>query len=60
MYLNGAGLPKDFVSAYMWFNLAAAQGSDTGKENRNLAEKLMTAEQIADAQKLSREWKPNK
>ena len=27
-YLLGWGVPKDFVLAYMWTNLAAAQGSD--------------------------------
>ncbi len=26
MYDNGQGMPQDYVQAYMWLNLAAAQG----------------------------------
>jgi hypothetical protein len=45
----------------MWFNLAAAQPGDLGsKSNRDTLEQLMTPEQIAEAQRLSREWKPTK
>jgi TPR repeat protein len=54
----------DFVSAYMWFNLAAAhfKPSDprrnTAINSRELVEKQMTAEQLAEAQKRAREWTP--
>ncbi len=42
----------------MWYNLAVAQGyKDAGKWRDSLA-KQMTPEQIAEAQKLAREWKP--
>ena len=57
MYANGRGVPQDYVAAYMWFSLAAAQSSDAAK-NRDLAATLMTAEQVAEAQRLAREWKP--
>ena len=60
MYDQGEGVPKDAVSAYMWFNLAAAQGHDTARANRDVVEKQMTPAQIAEAQKLGREWKPKK
>jgi hypothetical protein len=44
--------------AYRWANLAAAQGhEDAAKRREYLAEK-MTPEQIAEAQKLSRDFKP--
>ena len=29
MYASGRGVPRDYVMAYMWFNLAAAQGEET-------------------------------
>ena len=32
MYETGRGVPKDYVQAYAWFNIAAAQGSKTAKE----------------------------
>jgi hypothetical protein len=40
----------------MWFNLAAAKGKETAKKGREMASESMTKEQIAEAQKLSREW----
>ncbi len=58
MYGNGWGVTQDYVQAHMWYNLAAARGQkDAGKWRDNLAEK-MTPAQIAEAQKLAREWKP--
>ena len=59
-YSIGVGVPKDLVLAYMWRNLAAAQGDDIGKTARDALEKSMTPAQIAEAQKMSREWKPKK
>ena len=60
MYAQGDGVPKDAVQAYVWWNLAAAQGIESAKNNRAIIEKTMTSAQIAEAQKLSREWKPTK
>ena len=60
MYARGEGVPKDLVIAYMWRNLAAAQGDELGKTARDALEELMTPAQIAEAQKLSREWTPKK
>ncbi len=54
-YEEGMGVPKDYVLAYMWLNLAAAQGN---KDERDDLAQHMTPEQIAEAQKLAREWKP--
>jgi TPR repeat protein len=58
MYGTGHAVPQDFVLAHMWFNLAAAQGSQEAISTRDTAAKLMTPAKIADAQKLAREWKP--
>jgi uncharacterized protein len=55
-YFNYGG---DYVNAYLWFNLAAAQGNAFAEMFlRDTADK-MTPDQIAEAQKVAREWKPN-
>ena len=58
-YDNGLGVPQDRVRAYMWLNLAAMQGRDGAATFRDLVARLMTPAQIAEAQRLAREWKPN-
>ena len=60
MYRLGQGVPKDYVLANMWLNLAAAQGDKDSAELRDRIAKLMSPEQIAEAQRLAREWKPTK
>ena len=52
---GGEGVPQDYVSAYVWFHLAAAQGYIMAIKNRDSAKDNMTRAQIAEAQKLSRE-----
>ena len=44
------------VLAYMWWNLAEAQGHEAAQGNKDIAESRMTREQIAEAQRLTREW----
>ncbi|MBM3504874.1 MAG: sel1 repeat family protein [Alphaproteobacteria bacterium] len=63
MYHNGRGVPQDYVQAHKWFNLAVSRFSADRKEdrdhavkNRDLAAAKMTPQQIAEAQKLAREW----
>ena len=56
MYANGEGVPEDDVQAYVWFSIAAAQGEELAKENKEKAAKRMTRSQVAEAQKLSREY----
>ena len=52
-YNYGMGVPKDYVLAYAWYNLAAAQGSKIATKAKDDVRPLMTAAQIAQAQKLS-------
>jgi TPR repeat protein len=59
MYEEGKGVLQDYVSAHMWFNLAAAQGHSAAHEMRNGVARLMTPDQIAEAQRMAREWKPS-
>ncbi len=59
-YLNGLGVPQDYVRAHMWLNLAASQGNQDAAEARESLTKDMTREQVAEAQRLAREWKQRK
>ena len=53
MYFVGESVPEYYVLAYAWYNLAAAQGNKTAAEIKDSLLPLMTAAQIAQAQKLS-------
>ena len=58
LYANGEGVRQDYVRAHMLFNLSAAQGNQNAMKDRDRIARRMTYEQIAEAQKLAREWKP--
>ena len=59
-YVNGLGLPKDYVLGQMWFILAALQGLEAATSARDKLARYITPDQIAEAQRLAREWKPTK
>ena len=58
MYAFGQGVPQDLVLAYMWLNLAATQGNSEAESLRDEIAETMTRSQVAEAQRLAREWKP--
>jgi len=55
-YSTGQGVGVDLIAAHKWFNLAAVRGVDAAKSWRNQLAGEMNAGQIAQAQKLAREW----
>jgi len=55
-YSTGQGVTQDYVVAHKWFNLAAMRGLNAAKGWRNQIAEEMNAGQIAQAQKLAREW----
>ncbi|HZR15977.1 MAG TPA: PEGA domain-containing protein [Verrucomicrobiae bacterium] len=60
-FAKGKGVPQNYLEAYKWFNLSAAQGGEHNNEariNLSMAERAMTPEQIAEGQKLARDFKP--
>ena len=57
LYHDGRGVTPDFILAHMWYNLAAAQGNPNASQNRNDLATIMTPAQVAEAQRLAREWK---
>ena len=61
MYRDGWGVPQDYVQARMWLNLAASRfppgtDRDHAVRNRDFVAKHMTRAQIAEAQRMAREW----
>ena len=65
LYRKGRGVQTDYVQAHMWYNLAAA-GTPSNemrsklKRLRDILAESMTLAQIAEAERLAREWKPKK
>jgi len=49
-------VPLDYVEAYKWFNLAAANGYEKAVELRNSLASQMTREQTAEAQRRASEF----
>ena len=58
MYAQGRGVPQDYVQAHMWLNLAAVNGDADAINNHDFVAAKMTPAQIAEAQKMAAEWKP--
>ena len=58
MYARGLGVAQDLIQAHMWSNLAAGQGNEAEASDRDTVAGKLTAEQLAEAEKLAREWKP--
>lgn len=54
MYYEGEGVPEDFIRAHMWLSIAAAQGETSAVKMRDVVEKSLTAQQLADAQAMAR------
>ncbi|HEY4124181.1 MAG TPA: hypothetical protein VGM36_06170 [Rhizomicrobium sp.] len=55
-YSTGQGVDVDYVAAHKWFNLAAIKGSEVAKSWRAQISAEMNVGQIAEAQRLAREW----
>jgi TPR repeat protein len=65
MYDTGRGVLQDYVMAHKWYNLAASRyatweaeiGASAARSRDRLTTR-MTPAQIAEAQKMAREWEP--
>ncbi len=55
-YAAGLGVPGDHVRAHLWLNLASTGGDEDARGARDELTRKMTAEQVAEAQQLAREW----
>jgi TPR repeat protein len=57
MYYDGRGVPQNYVLAHMWLSLAL-RGEKLAAKARDMVAAKMTPAQIAEAQKLARQWRP--
>lgn len=59
-YYLEQGVPQDYVESHKWTNLAASRASAENQkefaEGRDLVAAEMTPAQLAEAEKLAREW----
>jgi TPR repeat protein len=60
MYAMGRGVSKNNVLAYMWLELAVAKGNADAMWNRRNVAAQMTPDEIKQAQRIAKEWKPNR
>ncbi len=74
MYDNGQGVPQDYTEAVKWytkaaeqgdadaqckwFSIAATDGNENAIENKSMLQEKLTSYQIAEAQRLAKEFKP--
>lgn len=56
---SGTGVPTNYVQAYMWYSLAKARGNPGGAKGLYLIKKMMTPNEINEAQALATEWWKN-
>ena len=55
MYKNGEGVPVNYVKAYAWMSLPTSQRHEDAKRMIKILTKMMTHEQIAEAEKEAAE-----
>ena len=65
MHEHGEGVTQDFVKAHQWYNLAASRLPSSESEildialsGRNRVAGRLAQAQLAEAQRLAREWQP--
>jgi TPR repeat protein len=56
MYSAGRGVPRDYVIAHKWFNIAALKGNKAARRYRSELAEEMTKSEVAEAQRQAREW----
>ncbi|MDI9409868.1 MAG: tetratricopeptide repeat protein [Candidatus Pacebacteria bacterium] len=57
-FFSGEGVAENFVIAYAYFSLAFARGDEVAQQLRDKMRKLLTPQQIDQAQKITSNWKP--
>jgi TPR repeat protein len=61
MYYEGQGVPQNYKTCYVWFNLSAAKATgDLHKyaaEQRDLVAKKLSAKDLKEARQIVSDWK---
>jgi hypothetical protein len=55
MYYNGLGVPQEHILGCMWFDIAAASGSESAINSPDFFAR-MSPDEIAVAKRMAREW----
>ena len=55
-YASGREVERDYVEAHKWLNLAAMKGDPSARDVRGELAMEMSTVEIAEAQRLAREW----
>jgi TPR repeat protein len=58
LYRVGLGVPRDYLQAYVWFSLAVARGDADALRVRDETGTLLTAAELAEAERRIRAWQP--
>jgi len=56
MYAGGFGVAEDKVQGHKWYSIAAELGDDDATFNRDILAATMSAEEIAESNRLTIEW----
>lgn len=56
IYASGREVAADLITAHKWFNLAAVNGDREAAAHRQELAREMSAGEVAEAQRLAREW----
>ena len=56
MCLNGMGVLQDYCRSHMWLNIASSRGHKKARAQLEKLTKNMSADQLANAQRLARRW----
>lgn len=57
-YENGDGVPRDDILAFSWFSIAATNGFERSRAGLERLTSIMSADQIAEARRISRAFRP--
>ncbi len=57
IYRNGDGVRQSYVHSYMWCDIAVGAGDEGASYVRERIAENMTADEVAEAQRLSSEWR---
>jgi peptidoglycan hydrolase-like protein with peptidoglycan-binding domain len=60
MYARGEGTLQDYARGHAWLNLAAASGHRLAAGERDSLQRRMTTEQVAEAQRIARQFEPRR
>lgn len=58
MHLRGEGISKNLILAYKWFIISSSAGYEHAIKARDTIARNLTSAQIAEAQKLANQWRP--